>query len=94
MGIPEAPAEACVPCDASVTKPWIVLVPALACDRAHVRLGYGGGFYDRLLARHEPHLLSVCCLPSAFRVNQLPHDPWDRAVDVVIDEYGVDVQMT
>ena len=27
-----------------------VLVPGLACDRRGGRLGYGGGFYDKLLA--------------------------------------------
>ena len=30
--------------------PDVLLVPMLAFDRARVRLGYGGGFYDRTLA--------------------------------------------
>ncbi|QXE26667.1 5-formyltetrahydrofolate cyclo-ligase [Chlamydia buteonis] len=35
-----------------------VLVPALAFDNDNYRLGYGGGFYDRWLAKH-PHLISI-----------------------------------
>lgn len=31
-----------------------VLVPLLACDRQGQRVGYGGGFYDRLLAQCRP----------------------------------------
>ncbi len=89
FGIREAPPESCVPCDASARKPWIVIVPALACDDSHVRLGYGGGFYDRFLARHGAHVLSVCCVPTCLRPTELPRGPFDVPVDVVVDERGV-----
>jgi 5-formyltetrahydrofolate cyclo-ligase len=36
-----------------------VLVPLLACDRQGQRVGYGGGFYDRFLARCGPGTLFI-----------------------------------
>ncbi|HEY9650890.1 MAG TPA: 5-formyltetrahydrofolate cyclo-ligase, partial [Coleofasciculaceae cyanobacterium] len=31
----------------------LILVPAVACDKYGYRLGYGGGFYDRMLSSQE-----------------------------------------
>lgn len=89
FGVKEAPKEECFECTASALKPWVVVVPALACDSAHMRLGYGGGFYDRFLARHGAHVLSVCCLPQRFVVPQLPTGDFDKPIDVLIDERKV-----
>lgn len=89
FGIREAERQECFECHASPRAPWVVLVPALACDTEHVRLGYGGGYYDRFLARHGDHLLTVCALPSRFVLPTLPREPHDRPVDVLIDEHSV-----
>jgi 5-formyltetrahydrofolate cyclo-ligase len=67
----------------------LLLVPALAVDRRGVRLGYGGGWYDRLRAdpawRRVPALV---VLPSACVCDLLPDDPWDVPVDGWLDEQG------
>ena len=89
FGVREAPREECFACDASARKPWVVVVPALACDDSHVRLGYGGGFFDRFLARHGAHMLTVCCLPARFLVPVLPSENFDHPVDVTIDESSI-----
>jgi 5-formyltetrahydrofolate cyclo-ligase len=62
------------------------LVPALAIDRRRYRLGYGAGFFDRLLAGRGPKPLCVTALPGAFHVESLPVDAYDVPMDRVISE--------
>ena len=68
----------------------LLLVPALGFDRHGIRLGSGGGWYDRLRAdpawRAVP---SLAVLPAACLVEQLPRDPWDVPFDGWLDETGV-----
>ena len=68
----------------------LVLVPALGLDRQGIRLGSGGGWYDRL--RADPAWRAVpalAVLPAACLVEQLPRDPWDVPFDGWLDERGV-----
>ena len=46
----------------AVTRADLVLVPALAVDRSGVRLGRGGGSYDRALARVAPGIPTIALL--------------------------------
>ncbi len=64
------------------------LVPALAADAAGYRLGYGAGYFDRLLAGRGAKPFCVTALPAIFVVENLPHEPHDIAVDLVVDERG------
>ena len=64
------------------------VVPALAADRAGYRLGYGAGYFDKLLAGRGARPFCVTALPAGFVVDHLPHEPHDVAVDLVIDERG------
>ena len=59
-----------------------VLVPLLACDRHGQRVGYGGGFYDRFLARCRPG--------TAFIGLSL----LDEVVEEVTDAEATDVALT
>ena len=68
----------------------LLLVPALACDASGIRLGYGGGWYDRL--RADPawaQVPAVAVLPQGCRVEQLPRDPWDVPLQGWLDENGL-----
>ena len=68
----------------------LVLVPALGFDRHGIRLGSGGGWYDRL--RADPAWRAVpalAVLPAACLVEQLPRDPWDVPFDGWLDERGI-----
>ena len=68
-------------------KPGLILVPLLAFDRAGHRLGYGGGFYDRLLARHAA--IAVGIAYAGQEVQELSPEPHDRALDMVLTEHGL-----
>ena len=68
----------------------LLLVPALALDRQGIRLGSGGGWYDRL--RATPAWRSVralAVLPAACLTPALPRDPWDVPFDGWLDERGL-----
>jgi 5,10-methenyltetrahydrofolate synthetase len=64
------------------------LIPALAVDEAGYRLGYGAGYFDKLLAGRGARPFCVTALPAGFVVESLPHEAHDVAVDLVIDERG------
>jgi len=69
---------------ASDAAPDLVLVPGLAFDREGRRLGFGGGYYDRILARPALAGALVVGLAHGFQLQpELPADPWDRPVDVL-----------
>ena len=60
----------------------VIVVPALAVDRAGVRLGRGGGSYDRALARTGAYV--VAALHPGELVSSLPVEPHDRPVHAAV----------
>ncbi|HSS70615.1 MAG TPA: 5-formyltetrahydrofolate cyclo-ligase [Casimicrobiaceae bacterium] len=82
-GIPEPSAD-CPPVRLASID-W-VLVPGVAFDIRGHRIGYGGGYYDRLL----PTLpRSAACVAGAFElqiVEEVPTAPHDFALDAVVTE--------
>ena len=84
--IPE-PAES-LGVDAVLSASWIV-VPALAVSPGGVRLGRGGGSYDRVLARIEASgravrpRVAALLYPGELDVD-LPVEPHDRPVDMAV----------
>jgi 5-formyltetrahydrofolate cyclo-ligase len=68
----------------------LILVPAVAIDRDGYRLGYGGGYYDRLRANPLWRKIPTIGIVFDFAyVDTLPIDPWDLPVDAVCTELGV-----
>lgn len=68
----------------------VLLVPALAITAAGLRLGSGGGWYDRL--RADPRWRAVpalAVLPADCVAETLPRDRWDVPFDGWIDETGL-----
>jgi 5-formyltetrahydrofolate cyclo-ligase len=70
------PAEPWLPADA-IAAATVVLVPALAVDRAGVRLGRGAGFYDRSLPLAAPTARLVAVVRDDELVDRLPAEPHD-----------------
>jgi len=70
--------------------PDIVLLPLLAYDDAGYRLGYGGGHYDRSLAKLRAHK-SVIAVGLAYdeqKVDAVPHDRYDQRLDWMLTPSG------
>ncbi|MFF8958878.1 5-formyltetrahydrofolate cyclo-ligase [Streptomyces sp. NPDC014894] len=69
-----------------------VLLPGLAVDARGLRLGRGGGSYDRVLARlaaHGAHPALVVLLYANEVVARLPEEPHDHPVQAVVTPEGV-----
>jgi len=66
----------------------VVIVPALAVDRTGVRLGRGGGSYDRVLARLGPGILSVALVYDSELLGALPRQPHDQRVRAAVTPAG------
>ena len=67
----------------AVARADLVLVPALAVDRGGVRLGRGGGSYDRALARVAPGILTIALLYDGELLDEVPADDHDQRVRLV-----------
>jgi len=67
----------------AVTRADLVLVPALAVDRGGVRLGRGGGSYDRALARVAPGIPTIALLYDGELLDEVPADDHDQRVRLV-----------
>ncbi|WP_289501291.1 5-formyltetrahydrofolate cyclo-ligase [Gloeocapsopsis sp. IPPAS B-1203] len=68
----------------------LILVPAVACDIRGYRLGYGGGFYDRLLSSAEwKSKLTIGIVFDFAYLPQLPVETWDIPLHIVCTETGL-----
>ena len=72
----------------AVTRAQIVLVPAVAVDRAGNRLGRGGGSFDRALARVHQGTPVVALLYEGELRATLPTQAHDRPVTAVLTPSG------
>jgi 5-formyltetrahydrofolate cyclo-ligase len=63
-------------------------VPALAVDARGFRIGYGRGFYDRLLPT-LPNALTVAIVYDFQLVAEVPEEPFDVPVHVVATDARV-----
>ena len=84
--IPEPLEHCAVVTDAEVD--W-VLVPGVAFDVAGRRLGYGGGYYDRLLPLLPAHATRIAGAYEIQIVAAVPFGPHDLTVDAIVTETRV-----
>ena len=66
-----------------------VIVPGLAVDRTGLRLGRGGGSYDRALGRVPVGTFTCVVLQASEVRDEVPADAHDRRVTAVVTEDGV-----
>lgn len=64
----------------------LAFVPCLSCSRDGVRLGYGGGYYDRYLAQTACAKIALC--REKMIEERLPAQQWDIRMDGVLTEKG------
>jgi 5-formyltetrahydrofolate cyclo-ligase len=73
----------------AVAAAGLVLVPALAVGPDGARLGQGGGSYDRALARVPVGVPVAALLYDGEFLAEVPAEPHDRAVNLVVQPAGV-----
>jgi 5-formyltetrahydrofolate cyclo-ligase len=77
------------PKDTPAFLPTLLLVPCVGYGPQGIRLGYGGGFYDRTLAHLEPRPFTVGLGYSHGFVPWLTGESHDVALDAILNEEGV-----
>ncbi len=77
------------PKDTPVFHPTLLLVPCVGYGPGGVRLGYGGGFYDRTLATLEPRPVTVGVAYAHGFVPWLEPEPHDVPLDAVLSDEGL-----
>lgn len=78
--------------EAPVLDPTIMLVPLAAFDAQGQRIGYGGGYYDRAIARLHARGLHPRLVGIAFdcqEVARVPAEPHDVPLPCVLTESGL-----
>jgi len=66
----------------------VVVLPALAVDRRGVRLGRGGGYYDRALQHVRPDAVLVAVVFDDELLDEIPAEPHDQLVTAVVTPSG------
>ena len=82
-GIPE-------PNSKNIIYPDIILVPLVAFDKNLNRLGYGGGYYDRIFEKlsRKKKILKIGLGLSVQKINNVPVTKYDKKLDyIVTDKY-------
>lgn len=72
----------------------LMIIPGAVFDAHYHRIGYGGGYYDRYLARCEKQLVTGCLYKAALAyelqlVERLPVQAHDQQVDRIVTEQRV-----
>jgi 5,10-methenyltetrahydrofolate synthetase len=80
------------PKDTEVVVPTLLLVPCVGYGPGGVRLGYGGGFYDRTLAALEPRPYTVGLAYSHAFVPGLQAEPHDMPLEAILSDDGLEWQ--
>lgn len=77
------PQTECITCP----KLDLIIVPALAIDMKGNRLGYGGGFYDRFLAKINTTTMVAVAEQLVFK--NIPSEEFDIKMDYLVTEKKV-----
>jgi len=85
FGLLEPRRESCRPVDAGEAD--VVIVPGVAFDRSCRRIGFGGGYYDRLLA--GAGFTTIALGYEGQLVERVPTGSRDVPVDMVVTESGI-----
>jgi 5-formyltetrahydrofolate cyclo-ligase len=77
----------------SLQAEMILLIPAVGFDSQGYRLGYGGGYFDRLLAT-QPQITAIGVAFDFALIPELPIDHWDIPLMRIYTESGMVVDRT
>ena len=86
FGVIEPPFESNALAD--LTTLDAIFIPGLAFSKDGGRLGFGGGWYDRLLARIPDKTIKIGVCRNELLIDSVPMDAWDVRVDGILTEAG------
>ena len=86
FGVIEPPLESNALAD--LTTLDAIFIPGLAFSKDGGRLGFGGGWYDRLLARIPDKTIKIGVCWDELLIDSVPMDAWDVHVDGILTEAG------
>ena len=80
-GIPE-------PKKTNIVYPDIIMIPIVSFDKNLNRLGYGGGYYDRIIEKlmKKKKILKIGLAFSMQRIDNLPTSKYDKKMDYIVTE--------
>ena len=80
-GIPE-------PISKKIIYPDVLIIPLVAFDNELNRLGYGGGYYDRYIAKSfkKKRIIKIGIAYSFQKLNKIPINKYDIRLDYIITE--------
>ena len=80
-GIPE-------PIPTNIIYPDVILIPMVAFDKNLNRLGYGGGYYDRLIDKlsKKKKILKIGLALTVQKIKNIPVTKHDKKLDYIITE--------
>ena len=70
----------------------LILVPLVAYDRFHNRLGYGEGYYDRFIKKYKKNKKNLLTIGIAFsfqKYKKIPTSRFDEKLDYILTEKGI-----
>ena len=78
-GIPEPETK-------NMIYPDILLIPLVAFDKNLNRLGYGGGYYDRLIEKisKKKKIIKIGLALSVQKINEVPINKYDKRLDYIV----------
>ena len=74
---------------ASLDAVDIIFVPGIVWDREGYRLGWGRGYFDRVIKNLPPHVRSAGLAFNMQLIGRVPRDQFDVPVDMVVTESRV-----
>lgn len=84
MGIPEPSESSGLLC--SINDVEVVIIPGACYDETGNRVGYGGGYYDRLLAEIDNAVPIIAPAYEEQIVAEVPAEPHDRKVNIIVTD--------
>ena len=70
----------------NVVFPDILLIPLVAFDKNLNRLGYGGGYYDRLIEKlsKKKKIMKIGLALSTQEIDKVPTNVYDQKLDYIV----------
>ena len=70
----------------NIVYPDILLIPLVAFDKNLNRLGYGGGYYDRLIIKlsKKKKIIKIGLALSVQKIDKVPINVYDQKLDYIV----------